>query len=91
MTLWAISTRGMLPRMSCAARRPDTTTNSNAFVPLGRWTTGTFFLRRLIAEHLTPQYTSGRRLERAYSVNRYFSSTQSATMPSRQVIFLPSS
>jgi hypothetical protein len=26
-----------------------------------------------------------------YSVNRYFSRTQSATMPSRHVIFLPSS
>jgi hypothetical protein len=36
MTLCAISTRGMHPRMSCAARRPETTTNSNAFVPLGR-------------------------------------------------------
>ena len=29
--------------------------------------------------------------ERVHSVNRYFSSTQSATNPSRQVIFLPSS
>ena len=30
-------------------------------------------------------------IPRIYSVNRYFSSTHSATMPSRQVIFLPSS
>ena len=29
--------------------------------------------------------------ERVHSVNRYFSSTHSATTPSRQVIFLPSS
>ena len=29
--------------------------------------------------------------ERAHSVNRYFSSTHSATKPSRQVIFFPSS
>jgi hypothetical protein len=36
MTLCARSTRGMHPRISWAARNPETTTNSNAFVPLGR-------------------------------------------------------
>jgi hypothetical protein len=36
ITLWARSTRGMQPRISCAARRPETTTNSNGFVPWGR-------------------------------------------------------
>jgi hypothetical protein len=40
-------------------------------------------LRAAIGE--TPVYPAG------YSVNRYFSRTQSATMPSRHVIFLPSS
>jgi hypothetical protein len=36
ITLCARSTRGMQPRISCAARRPETTTNSNGFVPCGR-------------------------------------------------------
>lgn len=37
-------TRGVHPRLSCAARRPDNTENSNALIPSGRLTNGTSFL-----------------------------------------------
>ncbi len=33
-------TRGVHPRFSCVARRPESTANSNAFIPSGRLTNG---------------------------------------------------
>jgi hypothetical protein len=36
------ATRGMQPRINCAARRPLTTANSNGLEPAGRRITGTF-------------------------------------------------
>src|SRR5262249_21709478 len=38
------STRGVQPRCNCAARRPDNTTNSNAFMPCGRFTIMSLFV-----------------------------------------------
>ena len=97
MTLCARSTRGMHPRISCAARRPETTTNSNAIRAVRDAEPRDLLpclLPALVRTEAgiaasskvgTPVYPA------SYSVNRYFSSTHSATTPSRQVIFLPSS
>jgi hypothetical protein len=89
-TLGDCSTRGVHPRCSCAARRPDRTTNSNAFMSSGRLTMQIFQHRRIGAAsgpHKRQGFgegsgQSGRRLRKAgcVSIRRFRNATAVAPL-----------